>query len=196
MRVYSDHDVIAALRADVGTSMKPVERFYLNMRREAFKYVTSNGGHEIDSERVLQYGMLTLHAMVRTGKYKSESSLGNYFMGICRWHWYQELRKRGNESMWKDAVPTPAPESLGQRLGGTYVAVRQIFDGIEEGCRRVLTASFSDQKRMVDITGDKGIPDEQNAQSTKWRCLRKMKEMIAADPQIKRELHHIWERMQ
>lgn len=196
MRVYSDHDVIAALRAEVGTSMKPVERFYLNIRSDVFKYISANGGHEIDSEKVLQHGMLTLHTMVRAGKYRSESSLSHYFLSICQWHWYQELKRRGDEDALKSAIPTPAPESLGKLLGGTYVSVRKIFDGIEEGCKRVLTASFSDQKRMVEITGDRGIPDEQNALSTKWRCLRKMKEMLAADPQIKRELHHIWERMQ
>jgi DNA-directed RNA polymerase specialized sigma24 family protein len=195
MRVFDDHDVIAALRAELGTSMKPAERFYLEIKPRVMEYVTSNGGSKQDGLDVLQHGMLALHHHVRSGKYRGDSSLSGYLLNICKWHWYGQLKKQGREKSMRAGIPLPAPEFFGMQRPEVYVASRDLFNQVEDGCKRLLSQAFADQKRMVDITGDKGLPDEQVAREKKFRCLSRMKEIIATTPQAERAFLAYWEGM-
>jgi RNA polymerase sigma factor (sigma-70 family) len=196
MRVFGDHDVIAALRAEEGTSLKPVERFYIQMKPKVFSYVANNGGSSADGQDILQDGMIIMNRNIRSGKYKAESSLSSYLLSICKWRWLGELRRRGRQHLMKDELPQPAPESSGARRGDVYVAVRELFNRIDPGCKQALTAAFFDQKRMVEIAEDQGLLNEQIARSRRFMCLKKMKAMIEVEPQLKRELDHIWEELQ
>lgn len=194
MRVFTDHDVLAALRAESGVSLKPVERFYMSVRPDIIKHVIANGGSKAEALRVLEHGMITLHRFVRAGKFKSDTSLSHYLTNICKRYWWSLLKKRG-QVIEPDHVPI-APESVGKHAGALYAAVRRFFNQMEPGCRRILTASVHDQKRMTEIMEDRGIPDEQLLLGKRYRCLKNLKTMIEEDPQIKRQLLNAWNEMQ
>ena len=68
--------------------------FELDWRGMAVRYVTKNGGSQLDGQEVAQSTLIEFDKNIRANKYLGGSSLKNYFMGIARNQWLKKLRGR------------------------------------------------------------------------------------------------------
>lgn len=188
----NDHQLVAAIQDGENSSL---EDLYHDMKPKILHYVTTNRGSIADAKDVLQDSMIVLHRNVRSGKFRGDSSLGTYLYSICKWRWLGELRKRGKETELNEEIATELVESSELPGAETYRTIENLFRQIDEGCRRVLTASFYDNKQMTEIAAEQGWKNEQIARNKKFRCLKKLKELIEVTPVLKAQLMDIWQNM-
>jgi RNA polymerase sigma factor (sigma-70 family) len=190
----TDADLIALLRKGTVEEDQALRTIYRTCYPVVSGFVLRNSGDADDARDVFQDGVLVLYRNITQGKFNGESALATYLFSICRFLWLKQLRRKGRMTLEAvvDAADFDAPlgSLMDQERRATVLA---LFDRLGEACKRLLLLSFYEELDMREIAERTGFKDEQNARNKKFKCLRALKELLAAEPATAQALRELRE---
>lgn len=190
-----DYELVEALKlTDIN---QPLTRIY----EEFFDVVTAviriNGGQAEDAADVFQEAVLVLVDMVKTNRFRGDSSIRSFLIGIARNIWLQEMRSRGRrsnrEKNFHQSVPTVEVPEADQRIYNkeNQNLINTLVGSLGETCRKILAGFYYDDLSMREMLSQFDYENEQVLRNRKSKCMKKLKELINSNNQLSNTLNNI-----
>jgi RNA polymerase sigma factor (sigma-70 family) len=192
---HSDQALVAALRGggDVDAAVRFLYRQYYGVLST---YTRQNSGTQQDAEDVFQEVVVTFMELVSQNKFRGESSIKTFLYSLNRHIWLNELKKRNRMQQRNLKFETAKGESEADVSG--YIAGReargqmmQVISQLGDACKQVLTAFYYHDLSIKEILALLPYENEQVVRNKKYKCLKKLEEMLHADPNLANNLKTI-----
>ena len=184
----SDTELIQMILSGNASRNKALETIYRENREKVFAYIVSNSGTQDQAKDILQESVIALYENVRDGRFKGESAIGTYLYSIARFKWLNEIKKMSTRTSHhmemrskEDFDPGPLATLLDAERQGE---IHEILASLGERCKELLIQSIYHNASMKEIAAEGGYSSEQIVRNTKYKCLKKLKELIAEKPQL------------
>jgi RNA polymerase sigma factor (sigma-70 family) len=157
------------------------------------QFILSNNGSEADAQDIFQEVMVAFVHLVRQGKFRGESSIKTFLFALNRNLWFNEL-KRKNRSITRSlrykASQEKKNESITEVIENREASkeILQIMKDLGESCRQVLLLFYYHNESIREIVQKTGYENEQVVRNKKYKCLKKLEEKLAANPNLYKKL--------
>ncbi len=192
---YSDQELLQLIRS--GSGIDPAVRF---LYKELFEflgiYVKQHSGSEEDAEDVFQEVVVAFIDLVQRDKFRGESSIKTFLFSLNRNIWLNEFKKRQRSAAREIKYET---EKTSEDPGiAHYISVRegrkQLMELVEKlgtVCREILVGFYYEGLSMKQILQQHHYENEQVVRNKKHKCMKKLEELIQADPLLSNNLKTI-----
>ncbi|MBL7782119.1 MAG: sigma-70 family RNA polymerase sigma factor [Saprospiraceae bacterium] len=153
------------------------------LRETVIRHVLDRGGSRDDAMDVFQETLVLFDRNLRLGRFEGRSSLATYFVGIARWNWQAQRRRRGRMAQWQDEhyegqVESPEADVLRAEHRSWLEAV---LGRIGERCRELLRLYQLDYS-MEEITAAMQYANADVAKKEAYRCRMRFRELLEQQP--------------
>ncbi len=162
------------------------EIYRLN-RIKAGSFVLSNNGSDEEAKDIFQEAMIAFYENVRDGKFKGESAISTYLYSITRFKWLNQIKKNQIRMDHHQKVEfETSEEGTMFRLieGEKRNLILDVLEQIGPKCKQLLIQNMYHNASMKEIASSEGYSSEQLVRNTKYKCLKKLKELVTAKPQL------------
>ena len=161
---------------------------YQTNKMKIYTYVLSNSGNATEAKDVFQETIIAFYENVRDHKFKGESAISTYLYSIAKFKWLNQLKKKGlitshleklekNDELYKN--PLDIIISKEQKI-----QVIEILSQLGDSCKKLLIENIYHDKSMKEIVKNSKYSSEQVARNKKYKCMQRLKELIAEKPQL------------
>jgi RNA polymerase sigma factor (sigma-70 family) len=158
------------------------------------RFIMDNSGSEAEGKDIFQEGLLVLYKQIRQGKFRGESQLRTYLFSICKYLWFQKLKKENRRAEllenheWDPQEIDPYREMQDQENKKMVLA---LFDELGPACKKTLLASLYENKPMEEIAQEMGFKGKQIARNKKYKCLKRLQAMLEKQPGLRATLREL-----
>lgn len=127
------------------------------------------GGTIEIAEDIFQEGVTILYQNLQQGKFKEESSVHTYLFNICRYRFYNLIKKQGEQLVPLTDYPdhgSQAPEIIDPKK------VSAMIKELKIGCQQILLAFYYENRSMSQIAKTLSLGSDQVARNKKARCMK------------------------
>lgn len=181
---FAPEVIIAALGSTAPAQREAALRALFDnegLRRLCSAHVRKHGGNRQDGEDVFQEALIVLDRKLRLGDYRGEGSIEAYFMGIVRWHWYNEQQKTGrNNTRYMETPPEPPPNGdpeLAFLLDERRDHLEKLLEQMASKCRNLLKLYQLDYS-MEEIANQMGYASGAVAKKEAFLCRKRFKALL------------------
>ena len=158
-----------------------------DLRKMTIAHVHRHGGNRQDGEDVFQESIIVFDRKIRQGAFLNQGSLEAYFMGIVRWHWFNEQHRnnRANDLM-SEKPPEPPSESDPEMeflLTERRQQIETLLELLTEKCRSILKMYQLDYS-MDEIAQALGYANSGVAKKEAFLCRQRFKALLQKHPDI------------
>jgi RNA polymerase sigma factor (sigma-70 family) len=191
----SDQELLAALR-DNRQVDKAVRFLYYQYYDALSIYIRQNNGSGQDAEDVFQEVVVTFIELVSKNKFRGESSIKTFLYSLNRHIWLNELKKRNR--MEQRNLKFEKSRDQVEADAGAYIAGREaraqiltVVEQLGEACKQVLMAFYYQELSVKEMLAFLPYENEQVVRNKKYKCLKKLEEMLHQDPALANNLKTI-----
>ncbi len=183
---YSDAQILAMITQDPDSRKKAIECIYQRdtLKSRVASYVIKHGGQKTDVLDIFHDGIVVLDRNIRTGKFRSESSIEGYLYSICRFLWNNQKRKQNKivheTSHAKTETLTPEISLIDTEK---KTILRQALALLDDSCRLILKL-WKLSYTMEEIAGQLSLSSARMAKKYRYRCMKKLMIALKARPDI------------
>ncbi len=155
--------------------------FYIQNFKIVKSWVIKNGGKLSDAEDVFQDAVIALYLNLKKDKYQSQENKGisAYFLQICKFRWYDLLKKKANQELSLDEVSKePIQDMLPIDIVDKHYKLHTILNELKEKCKTIIRYFYWDKMDLKSIA-DILKMEVESVKNAKYRCLQKLRERIA-----------------
>lgn len=155
--------------------------------------IRKNNGNEDEAKEIFQQAIIALYNNIKSGKFKGESSLGTYLYSISRFTWLKALKKSQKTTSTEnvDHDETISENTLLESDVERESIVAELFRQLGEVCSKLLMLVYFENLPMKEVALITGFKDEQNARNKKLKCMKQLREIIAANPNTEQNLKNM-----
>lgn len=155
---------------------KALEYLYKKYYRMMTKMVITNSGTEEEARDIYQDALIVFWQKAISGNLVMTSKISTYIYSICQNLWRKELeRKKRLSNEEKDA-----PVSQDTETAERNKIVAQCIEQLGETCKKVLMYYYFEEMSMQDIAEKLGFANTDTAKTKKYKCKKKLDELIKA----------------
>ena len=155
---------------------KALEFLYQKYYRMMTKLVITNSGTEDEARDVYQDALIVFWQKATSGNLVLTSKMSTYIYSICQNLWRKELdRKKRLSSEEKDTSVTLDTESSEREM-----ILAKCIDQLGETCKKVLMFYYFEEMSMQDIADKLGFANTDTAKTKKYKCKKKLDELVKA----------------
>ena len=192
VKSYSDHELMVALRASQIPDAA-IKFLYRAHYGGLSLFVRQHDGSNQDAEDIFQEVLIGFIDAVRTGKFRQESSVKTFLYAMTRNLWYNEMKKRNRtvvREMKYEENKVDADPDISEYIAAreSRSQVLQIVDRLDEACKKILLAFYYENLPMREIVSKVNYENEQVVRNKKYKCLKKLAELLNEDPQLAENL--------
>ncbi len=158
-----------------------------SLRQTAATYVRKHGGNQQDGEDVFQEAIILFDRKIRQGAFLAQGSLEAYFMGIVRWHWFNQRQRPGQATVsLEENLPEPVPEGdpeLQYLLTERREQMEELLTHLSDKCRNVLKMYQLDYS-MDEIARALGFANSGVAKKEAFLCRKRFQVLLKTRPEI------------
>lgn len=191
----SDEALVAALKEN-----REIDKAVRFLYRQYFEplsiYTRQNSGNDQDAEDVFQEVIVTFIGIVQEGKFRGESSIKTFLYSLNRHIWLNELKKRSRMQV-RNVKFEQEKEQVDPGIDA-YIAGREarqqimdIIDQLGDACKQVLLAFYYKELSVKEMLAFLPYENEQVIRNKKYKCLKKLEEMLHEDPALANNLKNI-----
>ncbi len=183
---HTDTELIEALIEGGSAETEAFKFLYRNVLPQISVFVQNNSGDEAMANDVFQEGLIAFYKQVKLGKFRGESAVKTYLFSICKFIWFRKLKKEQRYASFEveKMKEYEADPSINLVADEKREVIHQLFEKVGEQCKQVLMMSIYEKVSMELIAQKLGFKDGQNARNKKFKCMKKLKELISGDPAI------------
>lgn len=152
----------------------------------AENFIKHNNGSEAEAEDIFQESLVAFYENIRNKRFRGKSSIKTYLYATVRNTWYTYLKKNRNtvklENPEEDIIVNEQDTKYDKEL---TEKVEELMDRIGETCKMVLRYYYYDKLSMREIRDRMDFVSEKSAKSQKYKCLKKLIELIDSKPGLK-----------
>jgi len=198
---YTDQQIIAAIQNGADTRDKVFAYLYQNaeLRNKAFSKITKMVSDQEKAEDIFTDSLIAFVRAVRYNKYKGDSSLSTYFVGICQLqclrHLQQRQQSRKKEERLNEALIHQVEQEY--RLEASFFLetqrryearlTRRIYRQLSDTCRKYFRQKHWQGKKISEMA-DVNEVKNQSVKNTLSRCYKKLREIILNDPEAMEQI--------
>ncbi|WP_353779279.1 sigma-70 family RNA polymerase sigma factor [Winogradskyella sp. 3972H.M.0a.05] len=173
---------------------KALRHIYSGNKNKVYAYILSNSGNEDDAKDVYQESIIAFYENVRDQKFKGQSAIGTYIYSIARFKWLNKLKSKAVSEKHHEQLETGEEFSktpLASLIEEEYRAqIMEVLGALGESCKQLLIDTIYYDKSMKDIVEERDFTNEQVARNKKYKCMKKLKNLIIERPQLIKILKH------
>jgi RNA polymerase sigma factor (sigma-70 family) len=145
--------------------------------------ILSNNGYPDDARDIFQEAMIVLYEKVRSGSFELHCQLKTYLYSVCRRLWLKRLsqlqRMTSEVEGLHETVPVEDELERHEQRNRDFQIMEDSLNSLGEPCRSLLKAYYLETKSMVEIAGDFGYTNADNAKNQKYKCLMRLKKIFS-----------------
>lgn len=157
------------------------------LRQLAITHVCTHGGNRQDGEDVFQEAIIAFDRKLRQGAFRGESNLETFFMGIVRWHWFNERQRAGAAATVYNGPPPEPPPGGNPELEYLLRERRELLEKLQEQlsdkCRSILKMYQLDYS-MDDIAQALGFANSGVAKKEAFLCRKRFQAILKKYPEL------------
>jgi RNA polymerase sigma factor (sigma-70 family) len=176
---------------------RPVRYLYEHYFEDAATEIRLRGGSDEDAADMFQEAVLILIEKIKTGKFKQESSIKTFLIGIARNLWLFEKRTRDrrssremhytiNEGNNKHADDLEIGERIFSKSNTDVI--QTLFKQVGEICSKILIGFYYENSSMKNLLQRFHFDNEQVLRNRKSRCMKKLKKLLTDQPELLQQL--------
>ncbi len=144
--------------------------------------IVNNSGYPDDARDIFQEAMIVLYEKARSGSFELNSQLKTYLYSVCRRLWLKRLNQMQRISPevenLEETVPVEEELERHEQRNKDFLVMEQSLNSLGEPCKSLLEAYYLGKKSMVEIAGDFGYTNADNAKNQKYKCLMRLKKIF------------------
>jgi RNA polymerase sigma factor (sigma-70 family) len=154
---------------------------------------------EKTTDDVLQEGMILLDEIIRSGRFRAESRVETFLLGICK-NLIRDSGKKVQRVVFKDTLPENALLSA-DALADHLILLEQndaeqhrdnalhgAIGQLTEKCRETLRLYYFEQKTMAEVAKLRDLANPDQAKKAVFRCRESLRDLIRNDPRLRQVL--------
>jgi RNA polymerase sigma factor (sigma-70 family) len=161
---------------------KAIETIYKEHFNMVQSLILNNSGYPDDARDIFQEAMIVLYQKARSGSFELNSQLKTYLYSVCRRLWLKRLNQMQRISPEVDnleeTVPVEEELERHEQRNRDFLSMEQAMNNLGEPCKSLLEAYYMEKKSMVEIAGDFGYTNADNAKNQKYKCLMRLKKIF------------------
>ena len=160
-----------------------IETIYKQHYNMVQSLILSNSGYPDDAKDIFQEAMIVLYEKARSGSFELNSQLKTYLYSVCRRLWLKRLNQLQKmspevESL-EETIPVEDDLDLHLQRNLDFLIMEKSMKNLGEPCKSLLEAYYLGKKSMVEIAGDFGYTNADNAKNQKYKCLMRLKKIFS-----------------
>jgi RNA polymerase sigma factor (sigma-70 family) len=180
--VTTDSKETALLHGLALNNRQAVETIYKDNYNMVQTLIINNSGTTDDAKDIFQEAMIVLYEKVRSGTFELNCQIKTYMYSVCRRLWLKRLNQLQRvspevEKMEETVAVEEELESHEQR-NSDFQLMEKAMNHLGEPCKSLLEAYYLQKKSMVEIAGNFGYTNADNAKNQKYKCLMRLKKMF------------------
>jgi len=191
----SDEEIIEAINKGekLEVFVRQLYEKYFNM---IANFIRTNNGNNEDAEDLFQEAIVVFIDLVRTGRFRGDSSIKTFIYAISKNLWLNELKKR-NRAVFRETeyYENTEKETKAVQAGvSENEARRQVLafmDKLGGNCKKILVLFYYEEKSMRDIFREMNYESEQVARNMKYKCMKKLHELLDDNSHIKQSFKNL-----
>ena len=186
-KTYTDQEILDGLRRGGQPEDAALRQVYLQNRTAVLDLIKKNKGSMEEAKDVFQEAIMSFYENIKNGKFKGESAISSYIYSIARFIWLNKLKRKGiGQRILDTQQPCEIEESFLPRFFAKEKEkqVLDLFEKLGCDCKKVLVFCIYQQYNMREVADEMNYENEQIARNKKYKCLKKLKAMIADNPDI------------
>ncbi len=165
-----------------------LQHIYENNRERIVTMVVSNSGNTAQAKDIFQETIIVFYENVTQGIFKGESAISTYLYSIARFKWLNQIKKdtvRTDHHTKASDIPHIEESALSMFVESEKQAkVLEVLALLGDSCKKLLIASIYHNQSMKEIVAELNYGNEQVARNKKYKCIKSLKELIAARPNL------------
>jgi RNA polymerase sigma factor (sigma-70 family) len=195
IRNFPDSEMVVNLRSGKRMDVT-IKAIYRDHFESLCWYVMNNSGSRQDAEDVFQEVVLAFIELVQKDKFRGESTVKTFLYSLNRYTWLNELKRRGRalareEKYEKGQEQTEFDTSHFIADRESKAQVVNLVGQLGETCKKILLLFYYENLSIGEILETLDYENEQVVRNKKYKCLKQLEQMIAANPILKQTLKNI-----
>ena len=162
---------------------KAIETIYKQHYNMVQALILSNSGYPDDARDIFQETMIVLYQKVKSGSFELNCQLKTYLYSVSRRLWLKRLsqsqKTHAEVEDLQETVPVEDELERHEQRNSDFQVMEQSLNSLGEPCRSLLKAYYLETKSMVEIAGDFGYTNADNAKNQKYKCLMRLKKIFS-----------------
>ena len=129
-----------------------------------------------ESGDILQMAVSVAFQNIKNGTFKGQSSITTYTLSICRNIWFNTQKKESHLPK-SDLHSAAQMEEIVSQLF-KFELMQKVMGQLGTKCQQVLRDFYYEKRSMDEITEKYGWDNRQIAKNTKWRCMKKLADIV------------------
>ena len=173
------------LQADIN---KPVTYMYEQYFEAVGFEIRGKGGNHQDAADIFQEAVLIVIDKIKSGKFRGDSSVRTFLLGIAKNLWLHEKRTRdrrsGRETQFgaSDQPETDVHDRMFSVDSSSII--QSLFNQVGDICTKILSGVYYEKLPMKDLLIKFDYENEQVLRNRKSRCMKKLKELLSKNPAL------------
>ena len=191
----TDSAVISSLTQEKGVD-DTIRYLYRSHFEMLSRYVINNNGSHDDAQDIFQEVIITFIHVVKGGKFRGESSIGTFLFSLNRNIWLNELKRRGRAQV-REMKYEMSVENAGRAVDEIMEnrqasqQLLKIMGNLGETCQKILLLFYFENRSMKEILDTLHYENEQVVRNKKYKCLKKLEEMVTSDKNLYHQLKNL-----
>jgi RNA polymerase sigma factor (sigma-70 family) len=185
---FSDAELIETLR-NKHANDEVIRFLYRSYYGLLSNYIRQNQGSEQDAEDIFQEVVVAFIEIVKKDKFRGEAGVKTFLFSLNRFTWLNELKRRSRASAREekydsesDADENDVSHLLVEREAKGMVMA--MMDKLGDICKKILVAYYYNDLPMKEILPLVNYENEQVLRNKKYKCIKTLEQMLAADPAL------------
>jgi RNA polymerase sigma factor (sigma-70 family) len=185
---FSDRELIETIKEGRVGNLA-IKHLYRNYYYGLSNYIKLNQGSEQDAEDIFQEVIVNFIEIVKSNKFRGESSIKTFLYTLCRYAWLNELKKR-NRVLLREEKYEGSRDQEDKDVSHLMVEreakslVMAMIDKLGDICKRILVAYYYDNFSMKEILPLVEFQNEQVLRNKKYKCLKSLELMLTENPEL------------
>ena len=176
----TDEQIIQALLGSIQQREEVFTYLYRSSgwREWVAQHVCLEGGDEPAGEDVFQETLILFDRNIREGRFREDSSLQTYFLGIAKQYWFNRRRNIRPQSLplEYDRPDHHNPEHITLQNERQHM-INQILQAMGDHCKKVLEL-YKLSMTNEEIARELGLSSPEMAQKYAYRCREKFRAFV------------------
>lgn len=198
---YTDEQIIVAIKTSLESREKVFSLLFVNkdLRKKSFSVINKLIKEENVGDDIFADSLIAFVKAIRYNKFKKDSNLTTYLIGICRilclrHHQGQKKERERYEKYEKEMLREVDKEheidslfSITSQKRYEKGLTRKIYKQLSDTCRNYLRQKYGKALSVKEMATENQIK-EQSVKNTLSRCYQKLRELIKNDPEVMEQI--------